>query len=307
VAHDSAPNKQAIRMLEQAVALDPTYAPPWSNLGTRYYYDAQYSDGGEAAYQRSDAAVERATALDPNLVEAAQGRVVLSVESGRLYEAYERAQELLKRRPDSGIAHFGLAYVYNYGGLLDDSARECDAALALDPNNYAFRSCSLTFLELGKYERALDYVRLDAGSEWSSRVAGEILVRQGKLDEALRKFKSLSKAANQPSDLVEAFLEHRPTSEIAALAVQDEALTMANRDPEPKYLGAALDAFIGQGDVALRMLRRAVEQNYCGYPAMDGDPLFASIRNTPEFAAIRTAGIDCQKKFKAHIAGRASQ
>ncbi len=82
---------------------------------------------------------------------------------------------------------------------------------------------------------------------------------------------------------------------------------MANRDPEPKYLGAALEAFTGQRDAALRLLRRAVEQNYCGYPAMDNDPLFASIRNTPEFAAIRAAGIDCQKKFKAHIAGHPPQ
>ena len=82
---------------------------------------------------------------------------------------------------------------------------------------------------------------------------------------------------------------------------------MANRDPEPKYLNAAGDAYIGQRDAALSLLRRAVEQNYCSYPAMDNDPLFASIRNTPEFAAIRTAGIECQKKFKEHIAGKPSE
>jgi len=302
VAHDPAPNKQAIKMLEQAVTLDPTYAPAWANLSQRYYYDAQYSDGGDAAYQRCQAAVERAADLDPNLVEAAQGRVVSSVESGRLNEAYDESQELLKRRPDSGNAHFALAYVYCYGGLLDDSARECDAALALDPSNYGFRGCSLTFLELGKYERALDYARLDVGSQWSAGVAGEILVRQGKLDEALRTFKSRSRAP-----LVEAFLEHRPASEVATLARQAEARNMANRDSEPKYLEAALEAFAGQRDAALRLLRRAVEENYCSYPAMDNDPAFANIRNTPEFAAIRASGIDCQKRFKAHIAGHAPE
>ena len=132
-------------------------------------------------------------------------------------------------------------------------------------------------------------------------------MRQGKLDEALKTYESRPGATDKLSSPVVAVLEHRPSSEIAARALKGEAGAMANRDPEPKYLGAALDAFSGQGDVALRMLRRAVEQNYCGYPAMDSDPLFASIRNTPEFAAIRTGGIDRQKKFKAHIAGHAPQ
>ena len=306
VAHDPAPNKQAIKMLEQAVALDPTYAPAWADLSTRYYYDAQYSDGGEAAYQRCEAAGERAAALDPNMVGAAQGRAVNSVESGRLNEAYDRARELLQRRPDSGNAHFALAYVYNYGGLLDESARECDAALALDPSNYGFRACSITFLELGKYDRALDYARLDAGSKWSDGITGTILAREGKLAEAAKLLASNPYTNYEFFETLRAFLEHRPSSEVAAIAQQEEARAMTNRDPEPKYLEAPLDAFSGQRDVALRLLRRAVEQNYCGYPAMENDPFFASVRNTPEFASIRTLGIECQKKFKEHVAGHDS-
>jgi len=58
----------------------------------------------------------------------------------------------------------------------------------------------------------------------------------------------------------------------------------------------------GRREFAFRLLRRAVEQNYFSYPAMDNDPFFASVRGAPEFAAIRTAGIECPKKFKEHIA-----
>ncbi len=303
VGHDPTPNKEAIKMLEQAVALDPTYAPAWANLAQRYYYDAQYSDGGPAAYQRCADADERAAALDPNLVEAAQGRVVNSVESGHLNEAYDQAEELLKRRPDSGNAHFALSYVYTYGGMIEDAARECDAALAIDPSNYGFRSCSFPFSQLGKYERALDYLRLDAGSDWSTRNKASVLLRQGKQDEVLKMLQSQNTAAVRRGGLIEAFLEHRPASEIATIAKQSEAELMADRDPENKFLAGAQAAFAGQQEVALRLLRRAVEQNYCGVPAMDNDPLFASIRNRPEFASIRTAGIECRRKFTEHIAG----
>jgi eukaryotic-like serine/threonine-protein kinase len=303
VARDPAPNKQAIKMLEQAVALDATYAPAWADLSHRYYFDAQYSDGGDAAYQRSDSAVERATALDPNLMDAELDRVINNVESGRSKEAYDEAQELLHRRPDSGYAHFALAYVYRYGGLLDGSASHCDAALALDPSNYSFRSCALTFLELGKYEHALDFARIDAGSKWSNGVIGMILVRQGKLVEASKLVAVSPYTYYDFFEPLRAFLAHRPTSEVAALAHQFEAKAMADRDGEQKYLEAPLDAFSGQRDVALRLLRRAVDQGYCGYPAMDNDPLFASIRSAPQFAAIRSAGIECQKKFREHIVG----
>ncbi len=71
VPHDEGPNKEAIGMLERAVGTDATYAPAWEALGLRYYYDAQYSDGGETMFQRSTTSYERALALDPNRVFAA--------------------------------------------------------------------------------------------------------------------------------------------------------------------------------------------------------------------------------------------
>ena len=48
VPHDPAPNKEAIKMLEWAVGIDPNYAPAWEALGQRYYYDSTYGGGGES-------------------------------------------------------------------------------------------------------------------------------------------------------------------------------------------------------------------------------------------------------------------
>ena len=49
---------------------------------------------------------------------------------------------MVKKRPESAQAHFTLAYVLRYVGLLDKSAQECETALALDRGNYYFRSCA---------------------------------------------------------------------------------------------------------------------------------------------------------------------
>jgi hypothetical protein len=85
-----------------------------------------------------------------------------------------------------------------------------------------------------------------------------------------------------------------------ALAGAEAAGVMATRDSELKYFAAANLADCGHPALALRLLRRAVEQNYCAYPTMEKDPMLASVRGTAEFAEIRKMGADCQKRFLAH-------
>src|SRR5438876_3819566 len=108
VPHDPAPNKEAIVMLERAVGMDPSYATAWAALGLRYYYDATYSNGGELIFQRSNSALERALALDPNLIVAAGQLIANRTERGELTKAYADAKALVKRKPESAQAHFYL-------------------------------------------------------------------------------------------------------------------------------------------------------------------------------------------------------
>jgi eukaryotic-like serine/threonine-protein kinase len=296
VPHEPSPNKEAIRMLERAVGLDPAYAPAWAALGLRYYFDALYSDGGEAAFDRSDAALERAKTLDPDLISAAGNLSSNHVERGELDKAYTEAEELVKRRPENGLAHFSLAYILRYAGLLKEAQRECDTALALDPGNYQFRSCARTFFLDGNYQRAVEYLALDAGSNYSKRNEVEILLRQGRKTEALEKVHPLTE--NLGMRLVEACLEERSASEIETLS--KNALSFAVSDPEMRYATAEFEALCGKDKAALGLLRQAVEGGYCSYPAIDSDPLLAPLRHTAEFQEIRSAAIDCQKKFLAY-------
>ena len=104
--HDAGPNKDAIAVLGRVVEVDPSYAPAWEQLGLRCYYDADYSDGGKPMYKRSDQAYERALTLDPNRMVAAGQLIDNRVERGELDKAYQEAEALVKRRPESAQAHF---------------------------------------------------------------------------------------------------------------------------------------------------------------------------------------------------------
>jgi hypothetical protein len=286
-------------MLERAVGIDPTYAPAWEALGMRYYWDSAYGDGGETMLNRSDSAFERALALDPNLISAAGALITNQMDRGNIGRAYAQASALVKRRPESASAHFVLGYVLRYAGLLDDAARECDTALSLDRGNYQFRSCSWVFAQLGEPQRAMEFVRLDAGSEWAARQTAFILLGQGKLAEARQSIQRVSDAPLVGRDLLRVCLDPQQTSQLNRAVQKIEKAALAGVDAEPRYAFGTLLSYCGQKDAALRLLRSAIEHNYCAYQTLQSDPMLVKLRGTPEFSGLLSAAKECQNRFLA--------
>jgi hypothetical protein len=204
----------------------------------------------------------------------------------------------VKSRPESGRAHFTLAYVQRYAGMQEESGHECDTALELSPGNYQFRSCAWGFMELGNTRRAMDFVNLDAGSEWAAYVKPSILLREGKLAEARESVKKISNNPRYHRDLFEACLGMRPASDLDKIATETETSVLAEPDPEPWYYEGTIMAFCGKPAIALHMLTAAVEQNYCSYSALLSDPLLASIRSNKDFDAVLTAAHQCQESVR---------
>ncbi|HEY4840680.1 MAG TPA: protein kinase [Terriglobales bacterium] len=298
--HDAGPNKDAIAVLEHVVEVDPTYAPAWEQLGLRCYYDADYSDGGEPMFQRSNKAYERAIELDPNRVFAAGQLITNHVERGELGKAYQSAQALVKRRPESAQAHFTMSFVYRYAGMLEQATSECSTALALDPGNYAFRSCAWAFMELGKTDRARDFVRLDAGSEWAAYVTPSLLLREGKVQEAREMVKRMPTTPRYHRDLMEACLGLRPASELDRMAQETETNLPTEPDPETWYYQGSIFAYCGKRQAALHLLQSAVEQNYCAHENLLADPLLSKLRTDTAFDKVLTAAGACQEAVQSY-------
>jgi len=291
--HDPQPNKDAIAMLERAVGLDPSYAPAWDALGLRYHFDGAYSNGGEAAFQRSTAALERALALDPNFITPAAQLIGARVERGELVKAYQDAKVLVERHPEKAMAHFSLGYVLRYGGAVEESAHECDTALSLDPGNYAFRSCSFTFDQLGNYARAVEFLQLDAGSEWTTDNLARHFIRDGKLAQARENEQKIGYR------MMVACLDDPSSANAATLAQEEAARTLANPDPEVHYVVAPDFLVCGQKDLAMRLLKTSIAGHFCAYTGLQNDSMFAKLRGTPEFNELLSAAKQCQSDFLA--------
>jgi eukaryotic-like serine/threonine-protein kinase len=296
--HDPAPNKEAIAMLERAVGLDAAYAPAWAALGRRYGYDSAYSNGGEVMYQRSNAAFERALLLDPNYIYAAGGLVTNLVDRGELGKAYADAKALVERHPENVEAHFALAYVLRYGGAMEESAHECDTALALDSGNFGLRSCAFTFDQLGNYARAMDFLRLDAGSQWSSSNVIRHYIRDGKLAQA--RDLSHKQSGSLGAGVLSACIDAPLSPNTANLAREYAATELADPDPEVRYEVAPDLLFCGQRELALGLLKSSIGAgHFCAYEGLKNDSVFAPLRGLPEFNQLLTAAKQCQTDFLA--------
>jgi tetratricopeptide (TPR) repeat protein len=267
-------------------------------LGQRYYFDSTYGGGGEAMFQRSTSAFERALALDPNLVAAASSLIVNRVERGELGRAYEAATELVKRRPQSADAHFALSYVLRYAGMQEKATQECDVARSLDPGNFTFRSCAWAFLQLGKTDRAIDFIQLDPGTQWADWVNSYMYVSAGEVAQARETVKSLGKSPTYHRELLSACTQAQRPPDLDRIVREAESSVMTEPDPEDWYRVGALLADCGQNEAALRLLKAAVQQNYCAYSALLADPLLKDLRKDTAFNQVLTAASTCQDTLK---------
>jgi TolB-like protein len=296
--HDPGPNKDAIAVLEHVVGEDRSYAPAWEALGQRYYFDSLYGGGGESMFQRSNAAYERALALDPNRVAAASNLIVNRVERGELGRAYDAATDLVRRRPQSGDAHFALSYVLRYAGMQEKATQECNTARSLDPGNFTFRSCAWAFMELGQTDRAMDFVHLDAGSEWAAWATPYVYLAAGNLAQAREAARNVAKSPTYHRELLVACTQPQRPGDMDRIVRDEEASVMTEADPEAWYHVGALMAYCGQKDAALRLLKAAVQQNYCAYSALLEDPLLKDLRKETAFNEVLTAASTCQETLK---------
>lgn len=85
-------------------------------------------------------------------------------------------------------------------------------------------------------------------------------------------------------DLLQACLEPSKTRTLDKIGHETEAVLLANADAQPRYFVGTALAYCGQNDAALRLLRSAVEQNYCAYTALQTDPLLMKSVEVPSSA-----------------------
>jgi TolB-like protein/class 3 adenylate cyclase len=181
--------KQALRLLSQAVELDPGLARAWVELYHTHSTLGWYGGDKKAETARARAAAERAVELDPSDAEAHAAFAMALANGGDLKAARREFDEALRLAPNNfEILTFYTGYASGFGKP-ELGAEMAARAIRLNPGfpPWATRSFAYAFFMADRFEEALDM--LDRGgpeamNAWTSAIRAGSLAALDRNEEA---------------------------------------------------------------------------------------------------------------------------
>jgi TolB-like protein len=268
--------EDARKLYEQAVELDPDYAPAWANLGRARRVLAKWGGSTGATLRAAQAAFARALALDPDLSAPYEQLAYVDIELGLAPETMARLLDRAADRPRDARLMAGLVAACRYAGLLDASVAAHAKAVAIDAE--ATTTVAWTHFDLGDYPSA---IRTDVGTLpfcalLSRLVTGDIGPTEIKRVEDTMPPGSLQAGMR----VYRLFAEGDVRQAIAELG---QLVASGMRDPEAWFLGGTFMARAGAADEAIDWLTRSVDAGYGSYRALLERDHYDKLRGTAAF------------------------
>lgn len=296
----------ATKMLERSTEIYPAYALTWAHLGRSYTAAASFQFGGEELYQKAQAAYERALALQPNLLTAKIYMANLLTDTGKPEQAVPLVQQVLAANSNLAEAHWELGYAYRYGGMLQESVRECERARKLDPSVKLTSSAINGYLYLGDFDTFLRSLPPANDSAYIEFYRGFALYHMHQWDgaaEALDHAYQLDSTMlqTQVGKALSHHIRHEDDKGIRLLtAAENKATQRSIGDAEAIYKFAQAYAELDDTPSALRTFRRSIEKGFFPYSYFVRDPLMANVRKRDEFQRELEKAHERSNAFKSH-------
>jgi TolB-like protein len=142
---------EAVELFEQALAIDPEFAPAWAGLSHTYivlpnYISEEQQDSIGDILEKSFSAAERALELDPILpsaIHAMGNNLFFRFEWAEAERQYLKALEL---DPDSADIMEDYVSLLTFSGQLDAARKVADRMIELDPYVAVFQNAMISIL-----------------------------------------------------------------------------------------------------------------------------------------------------------------
>jgi tetratricopeptide (TPR) repeat protein len=287
--------KKAIAQFEEAVKLNPNFAPAYSGLSDAYLW-AGYNEGiltASEAKPKAKAAAEKAIRLDDNSAEAHTSLAVFKL----FYEFDWAGCESEFRRafalnPNYAFAHDQFGLGLSFQGRLDESVAEGRRAAELDPLDPQIAIDNLMGLTWqGKYRAAREEAKraadIDPAFFFPYWGYGWIDIQAGKVSDAIPEFER-AKTKESPA-FGSAFLAYAygaSGDRTHALAELENLKKMSPHERVLPFNLAVVHLGLGDRERALDDLERAyaADSQWLGW--LKGDRIFDPLRSEPRFVAL---------------------
>jgi len=157
--------KEGLNRFQQALDIDPTFAPAWAGLAHAYDVIEFYVSADELAKvgdirAKSTAAAQQALKLDPELATALHAMGNNTWVQGEWAKAHEYYERALQIDPDSTDIMEDYANMLLQSLQVDEAIKVADRMMALDPFVPVFLNASIyAYHTAGKYQQRDEYIR----------------------------------------------------------------------------------------------------------------------------------------------------
>jgi serine/threonine protein kinase/tetratricopeptide (TPR) repeat protein len=287
--------EQGIQHLEQAVAMDPTYALAYVAMAHTYTLLGTGIAGDlhpDEAFRRAKTSVAKAMELDPGLAEAhavlAFVRFVCDFDWTGAENEFRRAIEL---DPNSGETYDSYGLMLAGMERYDEAIEVQRRAHELDPLTHRL-DLATTFLRAGRYDEALEIAsrvnRQDPHFALGRSTLGWAYLYKGLSDQGVAELERAVALAPDSTmflgQLGQAFARIGKPDRARAILEQLKDLSRM-RYVSPYHL-AYIYTGLGEYDAAMDQLEKAYEERSGGVWGMKGSFLLTPLRSHPRFKAL---------------------
>ncbi|MGA7915135.1 MAG: winged helix-turn-helix domain-containing protein [Candidatus Acidiferrales bacterium] len=290
-----ATTKRAIEFFARATQLDPRYALAWSGLSDAYSGSPINGDAPPlAVLAPAREAAAQATAAEPELAE-----VQTSLGFVKFWLDWDwQAAEIAFRRtvaldPSCSMAHRMLGILFSHLGRHEEAAPETRRARELDPLLPVHHALSSQVAFAARdYEAAAQFARqaivLDPEFWIGHMQLGQACEQLGETElafDALNRASRFSGGNSKPVGLRGyLFAKQRRIEEARAVLSTLDAISSERY--VPPYATALVYAGLGQRDLAIEWLERALAKRDVHLAFLTMDPKWDPFRNDPGFVSI---------------------
>jgi serine/threonine protein kinase/tetratricopeptide (TPR) repeat protein len=285
---------EAVRLLHEAIGLDPDFARAHAALGRCYVHYAQ-GYGGPENFVLAERSLRRALELEPAFVEARLQMAYVDLHNGDRDRAHARVEELGREAPEDPSVLFVTGMLHRLDGLYDRAFEAYDRLLALHPGDLvpvAFNRARV-FTHQGRFEEAL--AEIDRGREAEPEhpllktFLAVALFNRGLVDDAQTLLEEVV-AQNPHFDgvlpLLAWCLSARGRHEEARALITDRVREVASADHDIAFWLASFYAMEGMGDEAVEWVQVAVRRGNDNYPLFASSPRLAPVRSDPRLVPL---------------------
>lgn len=291
IGGDTAAIKKSIEYFEEAIRIDPGYAPAHAALARAHYNEVDFPQLPVESQQKIESALRKALELDGNLADVHALRGAIRQDQGDWPEAEKELKRAVELNPNGKGVHWYYARYLSAIGRNDEAIAEAKRGLEIDPlSPTRVGIVAYYYLDARQYDQAIQLFRkaieMNPNSVWAHGSLGRAFVQKRMYQEAIRELETAKTLSPQLRPRFEAALAYAYAvsgKRAEAQKILAELKERAKQSPFAPVNVAVVYAGLGENDRAFEWLEKAYEDR-SGPPFLAIDLMLDSLRSDPRFA-----------------------